>query len=475
MMRGCPFPQAVSPAAAPNNLSLRLRFSAGLLAAVIMFPAAAPAQEDAPGQERRVAGPGAVLAERARVAPVNRVLRDRLDHLLPRLMREAGIDLWLVINREYAEDPVYLTLVPEPVFAARRTTMLVFHDRGAEQGVERLTVSRYGLGELYTSVWEGSDLDEQWLRLAEIVAERDPRRIGIDVSRHWPVADGLTASLRDRLLEVLGAELERRVVSAEDLVVRWIETRGAEELEIYPQAVSLARGVISEAFSDQVITPGVTSTQDVAWFIRERFAELGLPIWFMPYVNAQRPGVACDRDTAFCGESGIIRRGDVLHTDVGICYLRLCTDTQEMGYVLRSGEADVPAGLKRALAIGNRWQDLLTAEMATGRTGNEILAAALAAAGAEGIVSSVYTHPIGFFGHAPGPTIGMWDNQGSTPIRGDWPVHANTAYAIEGNVKVEVPGWNGGWVQIKLEQSAAFDGEKVIYLAGRQTRWHVVR
>ncbi len=446
-----------------------------LAAAITVFATVASAQSEPPGQGRQVSGPGAVLDERARVAPTNRMLRDRLDHLLPRLMREAGIDLWLVINREYAEDPVYLTLVPEPVFAARRTTILVFHDRGEEHGVERLTVSRYGLGELYTSAWEGGDLDEQWARLAEIVAERDPRSIGIDVSRHWPVADGLTASLRDRLLEALGAELGSRVVSAEDLVLRWVETRSAEELEVYPQAVSLARGVISEAFSERVITPGVTTTEDVAWYIRERFAELGLEIWFMPYVNVQRPGVACERETAFCGEKGIIRRGDVLHTDVGICYLRLCTDTQEMGYVLRAGEAAIPPGLERALAAGNRWQDLLAAEFVRGRTGNEILAAALRAAAAEDIVSSVYTHPIGFFGHAPGPTIGMWDNQGPTPIRGDWPLHADTAYAIEGNVKAEVPEWDRQRVQIKLEQSAVFDGEKVIYLAGRQTAWHVVR
>ena len=444
------------------------------MTAIFLLAAVTGAEGDASGQGRVIAAPGAVLAERARVAPVNRVLQDRLENLLPRLMREAGIDLWLVINREYAEDPVYLTLVPEPVFAARRTTMLVFHDRGAEHGVDRLTVSRYGLGELYTSVWEGGDLDEQWARLSEIVAERDPRRIGIDTSRHWPVADGLTASLRDRLFEVLGAELQQRVVSAEELVVRWIETRSAEELEIYPQAVSLARGVISEAFSARVITPGVTTTDDVAWFIRERFTELGLPIWFMPYVNAQRSGVACERETAFCGESSIIRRGDVLHTDVGICYLRLCTDTQEMGYVLRAGETSVPAGLGRALAIGNRWQDLLTAEFVTGRTGNQVLAAVRRSIEAEGIVGSVYTHPIGFFGHAPGPTIGMWDNQGPTPIRGDWPLHLDTAYAIEGNVKVEIPEWDGQWVQIKLEQSAVFDGRRVIYLAGRQTEWHLV-
>jgi Xaa-Pro aminopeptidase len=426
-------------------------------------------------QGRWIEAPGAVLSHRQRIEPVNRALEERLTELLPRLMREVGLDMWVVINREYAEDPVYLTLVPEPVFAARRTTMLVFYDRG-DEGLERLTVSRYPLGGLYDAVWEGGDLDEQWERLGEVIAERDPQRIGIDVSRHWPVADGLTASLRDRLEESLGPDLSRRLVSAEDLAIRWLETRSPVEQESYPHIVALARGVIAEAFSNRVITPGVTTTEDVAWYIRQRFADLDLAAWFMPDVDIQREGTECEEGSPFCGDTHVvIQRGDILHTDVGICYLRLCTDTQEMGYVLRQGEAEVPAELRSALEAGNHWQDLLTGQFQEGRTGNELLEAARAAADEAGIVVSIYSHPIGFFGHAPGPTIGMWDNQGETPIRGDWELYADTAYAIEGNNMVQLSAWDGQWVQIKLEQSALFDGKQVHYLAGRQTAWHVVR
>ncbi len=416
----------------------------------------------------------AVLPERARPAAVNAMLKDRLDNLLPALMRETGIDMWLVINREYAEDPVYLTLVPDPTFAARRTTMLVFFDRGAEKGVERLTVNRYPMPGYYEAAWEGGDLDAQWKRLAEVIRERNPKKIGVNVSPTWAFGDGLTHGLHERLMASLDPSLRPRVVSAEALAVRWLEQRTAMELETYPQIVALARSVIAEAFSSKVITPGVTTTDDVAWFIRQRYADLGLPIWFMPYVNAQRSGLACAEPQPFCGEDGIIRRGDVLHTDVGITYLRLNTDTQEMGYVLRLGETDVPEGLKKAFTTGNRWQDLLTGEFRTGRTGNEVLAAAQAAVAKESIRSSIYTHPLGFFGHAAGPTIGMWDNQGPTPVYGDWKIRANTAYAIEGNVKVPVPEWNGQLVQIKMEQSAVFDGKSVVYLAGRQTGFHVV-
>ena len=220
----------------------------------------------------------------------------------------------------------------------------------------------------------------------------------------------------------------------------------------------------------------MTTTEDVAWYIRQRFADLDLPAWFMPDVDIQRQGTECEEGSPFCGDTDVvIQRGDILHTDVGICYLRLCTDTQEMGYVLRQGEDAVPAELQSALESGNQWQDLLTEQFEEGRTGNEILQAARAAADEAGVVVSIYSHPIGFYGHAPGPTIGMWDNQGETPIRGDWKMYADTAYAIEGNNMVQLSFWDDQWVQIKLEQSALFDGEKVHYLAGRQSAWHVVR
>ena len=454
----------------------RVVFITAVCAALIAGgPALAQAPAPAPAQGRVVAGATQhVLAERDRPAVINRVLEHRLEHLLPALMRETGLDMWLVINREYVEDPVYLSLVPAPVFHARRLSMLVFFDRGEGQPLEQLTVSRYAMPG-YTSAWEGGTEPEQWQRLAAIIAEREPRRIGVNTSRRWAFGDGLTAGLRDRLHEALGPEMAGRLVSAESLAVRWLETRTPLEMDLYAHAVSIARGVIAEAFSARVITPGVTTTDDVQWYIRQRFTDLGLDTWFTPDVNRQHAGGRCTAETPFCGGDGVIERGDVLHTDVGITYLRLNTDTQEMGYVLRRGETDVPDGLKRALATGNRWQDLLTAEFVTGRTGNEIFARTDAAARRAGIAHSTYTHPVGFHGHAAGTSIGMWDNQGDVPVTGEWPLSADTAYAIEGNVKAPVPEWNGQLVQIKMEQTALFDGATVTYAAGRQTEWHVVR
>jgi hypothetical protein len=445
-------------------------FVLSLVTLLGLAPAPAPAAE----QGRVFSSAAHVLPLRERNAVENRILEDRLQNLLPRLMADSGLDMWLLIAREYADDPVYQSLVPQPSFTARRTTMLVF-SLLEDGSVERLTVSRYPLGGPYTAAWEGGSLDEQWQALGELIVKKDPQRIGINVSEHWPVADGLTHGLHQRLAAVLPEQFQQRLVPAEQLVVRWLETRTEAEIDLYASAVGLARAVIAEAFSSQVITPGATTSDDVAWYIRQRFADLDLPVWFMPYVNIQRAGLECSADNPFCGTSGIIERGDVLHTDVGICYLKLCTDTQEMGYVAQLGESEVPQFLQQALAVGNRWQDQLTANFKTGRSGNEVLERTIADSKKARITSSTYTHPIGYFGHAPGPTIGMWDNQGPTPVSGDWPLYPNTAYAIEGNVKVPTGGWGGGHVHIKLEQGAVFDGEDVTYLAGRQTQWHLIQ
>ncbi len=461
----------------PETERRRLGCGGAALGALLLAASAfAASPEPAQGRQVGSAADYTVLASRERVEPENRILMERLDHLLPALMTEAGLDMWVVVNREYAEDPVYFTLVPQPSFAARRTTMLVF-SRAANGTLERLAVNRYPLGGPYRPAWSGGDLDAQWKALGALIAGRDPKRIGIDVSRTWPAADGLTHALYERLIEVLPSGYADRLVSAESLVVRWIETRTPAEQAVYPHIDSIARGVIAEAFSGRVITPGVTTTDDVAWYIRERFESLGLHPWFMPTVDRQRSGEPCPvgGTGGHCGDEGRIAPGDVLHTDVGFCYLKLCTDTQEMGYVLKADEADAPKGLKAALASGNRWQDILTGSFQEGRSGNEILAGTIKGCAAAGLACSTYSHPLSFFGHSLGPTIGMWDNQGPTPGAGDWPLHRDTVYAIEGNVAVSLPEWGGQRMQIMLEQGALFDGKGVRYLAGRQTEWHLIR
>jgi Xaa-Pro aminopeptidase len=356
-----------------------------------------------------------VLGLREQAAVYDGWLNIRLEKVLPEIMRREKIDMWLVICQEYNEDPVYLSLVPWNSLSARRLSMLVFFDGGEAKGVEKFSVSRYGIGGLYKSIWDPAK-EDQWLTLAKAVRERKPKRIGIDESETFAFGDGLSASLRKRLVQALGPEYAQRLVPAERLAVGWLERRLPAELDVYPSIVAIAHDIIAEAFSPAVIRPGVTRTEDVEWWMWERVRGLGLQTWFNPSISIQRPA-----SSPYKG-SDVIQKGDLLHCDFGITYLKLNTDTQQMAYVLKEGEEDAPGGLKDALAQGNRLQDILMTEMKEGLTGNQILAASLKRAKDEGLKPSIYTHPLGTHGHAAGPTIGLWDKQGGVPGAGDYPL-----------------------------------------------------
>jgi Xaa-Pro aminopeptidase len=414
------------------------------------------------------------LAERARV--VDEITEHRIETVLPELMARSGIDLWVIISREYNEDPVIRTMLPGDQFAARRRTVLLIHDPGEGAPLETLSVSRYAVGRTFTKAWDKERDGDQWAHLARLIAERDPERIGLNYSETWGHADGLPVTEYRLLTDALPRRLRQRIVSAEALAVGWLETRSEYEMTLYPQIVRIAHEIIGEGLSERVIQPGVTRTSQVEWWYRERIAELKLATWFHPSVSVQRADdAALDfKSAVLASGDDVIRPGDLVHVDFGISYLRLNTDTQQHAYVLRPGETDAPAELKRALARGNRLQDILTGNFRVGRTGNEVLAASRAQAVEEGIEPSIYTHPIGFHGHAAGTTIGMWDAQEGVPGDGDYPLHADTAYSIELFAATEIDAWGGKKVRIKLEEDAFFDGETVRYIDGRQTAFHLI-
>lgn len=409
-----------------------------------------------------------ILPLRARAERRNEWLRQRLDTLLPELMARAGLDMWIVAAREYNEDPVIMTLLPAPSMAARRRTILLF-SRRADGGVERLSIDRYGFGEFYARGWD-PEAEDQFACLARVVRERDPQAIGVNVSETFAFADGLSHSEHGQLVAALGPLYAGRVRSAERLAVGWLERRTPAELAAYPEIVAICHALIARAFSRQVITPGATTTDDVVWWFRQIMLDLGVAAWFQPTVDIQAPGQRYDD----AGERRVvIEPGDLLHCDVGFAYMGLCTDQQQHAYVLRPGERAAPAGLRAALAAGNRLQDIHIDAMRPGRTGNEVLRAALERARAEGIRPSVYSHPLGHHGHAAGPTIGLWDQQGGVPGRGDYPLFDETCYAVELNVVCDVPEW-GQDVRIALEEDAALTGGAMRWLDGRQTRLHII-
>ncbi len=409
-----------------------------------------------------------ILSMRDRAEMIDALLEERLESVIPDVMRREGIDMWIVAAREYNEDPVIRTMLPATWIAARRRTVLVFFDRG-DEGVERLAVARYNIGRSFESAWNPEEDPDQWERLARIVAERDPNRVGLNISSTFALADGLSSSEHQAMLDAFDEKYRSRVVSAENLAIGWLETRTQSELEIYPSIVRIARDIIEEGLSEAVIKPGVTSTDEVEWWYREKIRDLNLVTWFHPSVDIQR-AESTERDGDFSSreDSDVIQPGDLLHVDFGITYLRLNTDTQMHAYVLESGEFEAPLDLQEAFDIGNRLQDILTGQFETGRSGNEILRRALSQADSEGIDATIYTHPIGFNGHAAGPTIGLWDQQGGVPGRGDYPLFPMTAHSIELNAAVSIGSWDGQTVRIMLEEDAIFDGSSVTYIDPRQ-------
>jgi Xaa-Pro aminopeptidase len=400
-----------------------------------------------------------VLSVKEQAVTINEVLTDRIDHLLPKLMDEAKIDCWVIISREYNEDPILKTFLPAEWLSARRTTMLVFYRDKKNESIHSYAIARYQVGKRIQAAWNPEKEPNQWKALSKLIDSLNPNQIALNTSKDYGHADGLHYTEFNELNNAMSPNLLKKIVSAEKLGVAWLETRTEKEMAFYPTLLAISHQIIKEGFSNKVIQPNKTTTNDLVWWFRQKVSDLGLSTWFHPSVEIQR------RESN--EKDAIIRRGDLLHVDFGISYLRLNSDVQEHAYVLLPNEKTAPAELVAAFNKTNRLQDILTSNFKTGRTGNEILAASLNQAKAEGIQPSIYTHPIGFHGHAAGTTIGMWDMQQGVPGSGDYAMRPNTCYSIELNATHTISGWNRP-VRIALEQNGCYNGSNFDYLDGRQ-------
>jgi hypothetical protein len=414
------------------------------------------------------------LKEQAKV--IDAVLENRLNQLLPTLMEKNNVDMWVVISREYNEDPVLKTMLPATWLSARRRTILVFYNNPTTKVYKKFAVARYSVGDVIEANWDMKKFPDQWDALNNIIENYHPDKIALNTSQNFGHADGIDHTEYEQFTQKLSIGNKAKIVSASNLAVAWLETRTPMEMQYYSQLNSITHKIIAEGFSSKVITPGITTTDDMVWWFRQKVNDLGLDTWFHPSVEIQRSDNALfDHLKAFTNteKNNIIRTGDLLHVDFGITYLRLNTDVQEHAYVLGPDEREAPSYLNNGLKTANRLQDILTQQFKENKTGNKILADALAQAKQENIKGVIYTHPLGFHGHAAGPTIGMWDNQNDTPGSGDYPMHAKTAYSIELNAATFIKEWNKE-VRFMLEQNGYFDEKGFWYLDGRQTKLHLI-
>ena len=413
-----------------------------------------------------------ILSMKERAAVIDELTQLCVKQLLPRLMNENAMDMWILISREYNEDPVLKTMLPSTWLSARRTTMLVFA-RNTDNTVNAYAIAPYNVGSVFEKAWNKQTHPQQWQALVALIDKHQPKTIGINQSKHWAHADGLVATDKERLFIELPQPYHSRVISAEKLAVAWLEQRIPEEMRWYEKLEAIAHRIIAQGFSNEVITVGETTSEDLQWWFRDKVQALKLQAWFHPSVDIQRKSAANVEANLTAPASNVIQAGDLLHVDFGLTYLRLNTDTQQHAYVLNPNETSPPKELIDAFKTGNQLQDIFTALFKQGRTGNEVLAMARQQAIAKGLKPTIYTHPIGYHGHGAGTTLGMWDAQQAVPGSGDYPLHLNTMYSIELNNAVYLPSW-GKEIRIMLEENAFFDQHGVHYVDGRQTELHVI-
>ncbi|MBT6636046.1 MAG: M24 family metallopeptidase [Flavobacteriaceae bacterium] len=412
-----------------------------------------------------------ILEEKERAKVINEILKDRFENVLPKLMDKTGIDMWILISREYNEDPVLKTMLPAEWLNARRRTIILFYRDKAKNTLDKLAVARYNFGENIISAWDKEVEPNQWKRLNQLIEERNPKTIGINYSKYFNIADGIDKTDYEEFVANISKENRDKIISAQKLATAWIETRTAREMEIFSDIVEITHNIIKEAFSSKVIEVGATTTTDVEWWMRQKVTNMGLETWFHPSVDIQRNTEENkDHLRSFSNrpDRKIIQKGDLLHCDFGITYLRLNSDCQQMAYVMKDDETEVPVFLKKAFNKGNKLQDILTSNFIEGDSGNTILLTSLNQAVNRDLRPSIYTHPLGSYGHSSGPTIGMWDSQDGVKGNGDYPLHKNTVYAIELNITSYIKEWSRD-IRIMLEEAGYFGEEGFRYVNQRQT------
>jgi hypothetical protein len=414
-----------------------------------------------------------ILTPRAQAIWIDSMLEYRFEKMLPAMMAQTNTDMWVILSREYNEDPIMKTMLPSAWLSARRRTMLVFYRDPKSEMVEKVAIARYDVGKLMKGNWNIEVYPDQFDALTEYINKKNPKTISLNMSKDFGLADGLIKSEYQELLSHLPKKYHNRIKSAQPLALAWLETRSPMELDLYKEICHIGHEILRNAFSRKFITPGVTTTDDIVWNLRKMTTDLGLQAWFHPTVSIQRgDDEKFNHLRSFSSrpEGAIIQEGDLIHVDYGFTYMRLNTDQQQHYYVLKKDESECPSYLQDAFKKSNRLQDILTTQFVEGRSGNEILKQTLLQAKNEGIDATVYTHPIGFHGHAAGPTIGLWDQQQGVKGSGDYTLYKNTAFSIELNTASTIKEWNGKVIKIMLEEDGIFDGEKFYYPAGRQEK-----
>lgn len=395
-----------------------------------------------------------------------RILKERLDVILPWAMEEAGMDMWIVLSRENCEDPIIHTLFTWDMPEARRISILIFHRERTTGVIRRMAVGMHS--PVMSGIYENVQAENEtvWEAAGRVVAELAPEKIAVNRSFLYGFCDGLSSTLYENLKEAVGGNYAARICDGEELTVRWLQRVSPLEKEAMKVLTGVTHDIVDYTFSKEFVKPGVTTTTDIEWCMREMIVALGYSYWFGADVDLQRKGSGISRMF-----HEVILPGDLIHCDIGLNgrYVHLHTDMQWVAYILKEGETKAPGEFEKLFDKGNRFREIVMEELKGGVSGNEVFANAVRRAKDEGIRPMLYTHPLGTFGHGAGPSIGQYSNQGFLAGHGERPVEDKTCYALELNVYDDVKLWDGQEVFMYLEEDICKDGA-VEYLDGHQER-----
>lgn len=413
-----------------------------------------------------------VLPVRRQAEWYDSMLKTRLNQILPEAMRRADLDMWLILCQEDDYDPIFNTMIRFRTWAPI-LQMLIFVRSRADGTVRRINLSMTDLGDLYERPWKGTDPREQWKLLGELVRQVNPQRIGINTGEVQWMAGGLTHNLYQQLLQTLPTEYHSRLVSAEEAAVYWGMTLCKEEIDAYSHVITLTKDIIADCYRDKKVIAGLTTLDDLRWNFWQDVSDCGLQNSFVPFFNVVR----YDRISRVRSISdGVILPGDVIHCDVGLRYLGLCSDLQEWAYVRRPGEKMVPEGLQRMFTRINKLQTIFMSEFKQGLDGNTLLNNILTHARNDGIPSPrVYSHSLGRFLHEPGPLIGLPWEQKHNPGRGEVKLDYNSVFTMELSVTDAIPEWDGEVLTMSEEQDVCFTEQRGCFpLAPLQTEFFMI-
>lgn len=363
----------------------------------------------------------------------DKCLEERLETIVPKVLNDYGVDAWIIACKEYHEDFVFHVLTPSTYPTARRTSMLVFIKQGDVFKRFSLCMPDKAIMKYYEQYYKFNQ-EEQITALNRLFDEYKPNKIAINLSEEFTYGDGLSYGIYQTLLNGLKEEHKAKLMSEAMIPIKVMELRTPTELEVHPLVMKEAFSIIEEVFSTKTIVPGKTTTTDLEFALMEKTIEAGYEYWFQPTIDKMHYGNTNSRHT------GVIQYGDLLHCDFGIKYLNICTDTQRLAYVASKEETNIPSWMLEGFKIANRFQDIVCESMKEGITGNECLHIALDKAKQEGIKPCLYSHPCNLYGHGPGPTIGLWNNQDYIPGSGNITLSYNTTYALELNITHEYEG-----------------------------------